>query len=432
MWREDVAVNKAWAFSLREIGVYSEAELGQVQAALEQISLEFADDQFEFLPSDEDIHVAVERRLTELAGEAGARIHTGRSRNDQVATDARLYVKRKLGDWRATLVDLQTVLLQIAEENQGAILPGYTHLQQAQPILLSHYILAVFWGVDRTISRLDDFGKRLDVMSLGGGALAGAAFEIDRVKLAERLGFAQISENSIDATGERDFCAETLFVIGAFFTHLSRACAEMQLWNSAEYGFIDFSDAFATGSSMMPQKKNPDAMELIRGKAAAAISASNQILILQKGLPLTYNRDLQEDKFSTYRQIDEAIIATQVFSEAMAGAEFQKEKMKQAIDDLTLATDLADYLVRKGVAFRQAHSVAGRAVQHAIENKIPLEKIPLTTLINLHPAFENDVYDDLTFDASLEKRNIYGGVGKRAVLHQIESARKQLAGYRQV
>lgn len=429
MWPEDILVNRAWAKALTEIGIYSDDELQQVLQGLNTIEAELAAEKFQFQQSDEDIHVAIERRLTELTGESGARIHTGRSRNDQVATDCRLYLKRKIKEWCTELIALQTCLLKCAETHEETILPGYTHLQQAQPIRLSHYFLAIFWSVDQALSRLADYYKRLDVMPLGAGALAGSAFNVDRQALARELHFGAISHNSIHVTGDRDFCAELLFVIGGFFTTLSRVCAEMQIWNAVEFGFVTFSDGFATGSSMMPQKKNPDAMELIRGKAAAAISAANQLLILQKGLPLTYNRDLQEDKATAFYQLDQVIISTAVFTGAFSQATFNGTRMEAGIDDLTLATDIADYLVKKGVPFRKAHGIVGEVVRAAINSKCALGELPLEKYKESAPEFEHDVFDLFSAEASLEARNIDGGTGKHAVAKQMKQAQTCLKAY---
>jgi len=430
MWREDLQVQRAWAEELAAIGVYSEEELHQVQRALDAIAAEFEQDTFRFVPADEDIHVAIERRLTELAGDAGARIHTGRSRNDQVATGARLYLRRRLGEWTTELIALQEALVQRAAEHRQAVLPGYTHLQQAQPISLAHFLLAIFHGIDRTLQRLADFYPRLQVLPLGAGALAGSAFPIDRRRLAQKLGFARASANSIDATGDRDFLAETLFIIAAYFTHLSRVCAEWQVWNSQEFGFIEFADAFATGSSMMPQKKNPDAMELIRGKAAAAIAACQQILILQKGLPLTYNRDLQEDKPVVFRQLDEVIMATAVFREALATAAFNTERMRQALQPLLYATDVADYLVERGVPFRHAHEIVAALVRQAIAAGTPLEKLPLETYRQQSAHFDESVYALFKPEHSLARRNVEGGTGPKAVAAQLRAAQRTLTRYR--
>ncbi len=426
MWREDVAVNRAWAGELARIGVFSDAELERIRTALEAIAREFESGEFVFLPSDEDIHVAVERRLTELAGEAGARIHTGRSRNDQVATDARLWIRRMGADWREALLALQTTLLNRAQEHLDTVLPGYTHWQQAQPILLAHYLLAIFWSVDRTLQRLDEYLARFDECPLGSGALAGSAFPIDRERLAQELGFARPTPNSLDATGDREVFAELLFIISTAATLFSRVCGELQVWNAHEFGFVEFADAHATGSSMMPQKKNPDAMELIRGKAAAAIAAAAQIQILTKGLPLTYNRDLQEDKPVTFRTLREIILTTRLFDEALAGADFKRERMAAALDDNLLATDLADYLVEKGVPFRRAHEIVGQAVRRALEKKCALMQLSLQELRAFSDVFEQDVFDKVTFAASLARRNSTGGTAPEAVERQFQEARERL------
>ncbi|KAA3613980.1 MAG: argininosuccinate lyase [Calditrichaeota bacterium] len=429
MWREDISVNRVWAAELAEIGIYSADELKSVLAGIDKIAGELETGNFEFEPVDEDIHVAIERRLTEIVGDAGARIHTGRSRNDQVVTDSRLYLKGRAKDWQIELVRLQDNLLTMAKDQLGVILPGYTHWQQAQPILLSHYILAIFWGVDRTISRLKDYLHRIDVCPLGSGALAGSAFSVDRERIALKLGFREASQNSIDATGERDFCSELLFAIAAYFTHLSRIAAELQMWNSLEFSFIEFSDAYATGSSMMPQKKNPDAMELIRGKSAAAIAGVNQLLVLQKGLPLTYNRDLQEDKKVTFAQLEEAILATDVFREALSGATFRVDKMQQALEPGLLATDLADYLVQKGVPFRQAHEIIGQIVQRSLQEKCQLTAFTLEKFNEFSEFFEDDVFKKLQFPVSVAQRIVIGGTAEKAVQLQIAQAEDRLKAY---
>jgi len=427
MWRDDIRVNGAWAVALAESGIYTQSESEQIKASLDVIAKEFADDRFIFLPEDEDIHMAVERRLTELSGDIGARIHSGRSRNDQVMTDARLCLKREIGDWVRSLEELQRCLLKKVAEYPDAILPGYTHWQQAQPILLSHYLLAVFWGFEATLDRLQDYYKRLDVMPLGGGALAGSGIPVKRKPLAKRLGFGRISENSIYATGSRDVFAEFLTIIGGFFTHLSRVAGELQIWNTTEFGFVTFSDAFTTGSSMMPQKKNPDSLELLRGRSAAAISSANQLQILQRGLPMTYNRDLQEDKRITFEQLDSAILCTQVFAGTMDGAVFHPDKMIAQCDSLLLATDMADYLVRKGVPFRKAHDIVGAVVGEAVKRDIALSAFSVEELKAYSEVFEKDVYDVLDLRTSLNNRNVEGGTGPKAVKKQIKLAEKAVA-----
>ena len=430
MWREDIAVNRAWAGALRDAGIYTADELKRVLEALDTIEAEFEQDRFPFLPADEDIHVAIERRLTELAGDAGAKIHTGRSRNDQVVTDFRLYLRREGARWLQALVDLQKQLVALAEQHRHVVLPGYTHLQQAQPLALAHVLLAYFWGIHPTLERLRDFYPRLNRMPLGSGALAGAGFPIDRQRLAEQLGFDDVTPNSIEATANRDFAAEFLFIVAGFYTFLSRVCAEWQLWSSQEFRFLEFSDAFATGSSMMPQKKNPDAMELIRGKAAVAIAALQQMLILQKGLPLSYQRDLQEDKPLTFRIVQELTPATELFREAAATARFHPEAMAARIDDLLYATDLADFLVSRGVPFREAHAIVGQLVRDAEQRGLPLSRLPLTVYRQHSPHFDASVFEMFDPQASLARRNVEGGTGSQAVEQQLEKARNVLQEYR--
>ncbi|MGH1366559.1 MAG: argininosuccinate lyase [Calditrichia bacterium] len=427
MWRDDIAGNRAWAEALMNAGIFTAQEFEQVDSALQVIAKEFAQERFQFELADEDIHMAVERRLTELTGAIGARIHSGRSRNDQVMTDAQLYLKRAVGEWVSALTELQQVLLNTAKLNEDAILPGYTHWQQAQPILLSHYLLAVFWGIYTTVDRLNDYYARLDILPLGSGALAGSGIPVNRKALAKRLNFAKISPNSLYATGSREVFAELLFICGGFFTHISRVSAELQIWNTNEFGFVTFSDAFTTGSSMMPQKKNPDSLELLRGRSAAAISAANQLQILQRGLPMTYNRDLQEDKRVTFEQLDSAILCTKVLAGTIEGASFNEERMIEACDSLLLATDLADYLVRRGTPFRHAHDIVGNIVAEAIRRDCALEDLSLEDLNGFSDQFEKDVYTALDLRKSLQNRNIDGGTGPKAVQRQIRLAEKAVA-----
>jgi len=426
LWREDLAVNRAWAKALAAIGIYSKRELKQVLAGLDTIAAEFEADAFEFLPADEDIHMAIERRLIELAGDAGAKIHTGRSRNDQVMTDVRLYLKRVLPELGDEVRGLQQVLLERAEEHLDTVMPGYTHLQQAQPISLAHYLLSLFWPLQRDRQRLRQAVERADEMPLGSGALAGSAFPVDRRALARELGFSRLSENSIDAVSDRDVLLDAGHAACVVMLHLSRYAGDLILWSSTEFGFVELSDAFTTGSSMMPQKKNPDSLELIRGKTARVLGDVTALQALLKGLPLSYARDLQEDKPALFDAIDTAIGSVRIFAGAMRLATFHRERMRQAIDDLLLATDLADYLTRKGMPFRQAHQVVGAVVRRAIDDGLPLSQVPLETLRSLSQLFEEDVREALTVDASLRARNLPGGTGPEAVRQQLQNARKTL------
>lgn len=431
LWREDLAVNHAWAEGLFDAGILSVREYENVITALHKIEAEFADGSFVFLEEDEDIHVAIERRLTEICGESGAKIHSGRSRNDQVTTDTRLYLKRKVGQWAAALIALQESILAAADKHRDVIIPGYTHLQQAQPIRLSYYFMALFWNVQRTLSRLDDYGKRLDVLPLGCGALAGSGLKIDRKKLAARLGFKHVAENCLDATGSRDFCSELLFIIAAFFTALSRFGTDLQIWGTQEFGFLEFSDAFATGSSMMPQKKNPDAIELIRGKAAGAIAAVTQLLTLEKGIPATYMRDLQEDKTTTFHYLNEVITTTKIFAGVLCSTHVRESIITQKITEGLLATDLADLLVSKNIPFRKAHEIVGEIVKNALETGQPITELWMKKWCELFGETAEPP-ESCTLHESVERRAVYGGTSIASLKTQIQSAREIISRYRKI
>jgi argininosuccinate lyase len=426
MWREDVAVNRAWAGALRRASLLSSGEERKIQRVLSQIEKEFEREKFDFLPSDEDIHVAIERRLTELAGPAGAKIHTGRSRNDQVTTDFRLYLKRRVGELQNALCEAINAGVEQAEKNTEIIMPGYTHTQQAQPLRLSQYLLSLFQVLRRHHRQLAGALDRLDEMPLGSGALAGSAFSIDRQRLARELGFSRVAENSVDATGSRDFCTEIVFVCASISITLSRYAGDFILWASQEFGFLDPGETFATGSSMMPNKKNPDAFELIRGKAAEAIGKLSAILSLQKGTPVTYSRDLQEDKRITFEALATTHSCLLVFAGALASSRFRIEKIRAALDTAMLATDVADYLVRKGVPFRDAHRVVGNAVRHAETIGWKLHELPLAFWQTLSPLFDESIQDCFDFEKSVERRNAIGGTSHASVARQLQAARRWL------
>jgi argininosuccinate lyase len=332
MWEEDLAVNRAWAKALRAANILTAAEENKIQRALRRIEDEFRQKRFQFVPQDEDIHVAIERRLTELAGDTGAKIHTGRSRNDQVVTDFRLYLKKRSAEMQAAIRHLVSAILEKAEASQDCILPGYTHTQQAQPIRMAHYLLSAFFALRRHSEQLDEFMARLDEMPLGTGALAGTAFPIDRQLLAKELGFSRVMENSIDATGSRNFCSEIAFICADIDATLSRYGHDFILWSAHEFGFIDPGEKFATGSSMMPNKKNPDAFELVRGKCGIVIGLLTSMMTLQKGVPATYSRDLQEDKKIVFEALAITCDCLEVFAGALAICCFRLEKMQAAID----------------------------------------------------------------------------------------------------
>lgn len=427
LYWEDLKVNRAWAQALARIGLLDDREQEALLSALDQIEEEFATEKFQFLPQDEDIHTAIERRLTELAGPAGAKIHTGRSRNDQVMTDLLLHLRRAIDELVDGIRKLQEVILQLAEEHLDALMPGYTHLQQAQPILFSHYVLSLFWLLERDRERLVEARKRCGTMPLGSGALAGSGFPIDRGFLAGALDFEQPSPNSLDATAHRDLPTEVAFAGALLTLHLSRYATDLILWVSYEFGFVSIDEAYATGSSIMPQKRNPDSLELIRAKAATAISHLTALMSLCHGLPHAYNRDLQEDKGHIFPILDIASTSLEIFTRVWRTLKIHPQAMACALDPDLLATELADYLAQRGMPFRQAHETIGRVVQWANSHDLPLNKIPLSTLRGFSHLFDDDLYQWLDFRRALARRNLYGGTGPEAVRKQLREARNTLS-----
>ncbi|MFZ5883866.1 MAG: argininosuccinate lyase [Chloroflexota bacterium] len=423
---QDVRGSMAWAGALFEAGVLTEAEHETIVNGLRQIAAEFEQNAFVFHESDEDIHTAVERRLGELIGAAAGKLHTGRSRNDQVATDFRLWMRQAIPELDAAIRNLQSVLVERAEQAGGTLMPGYTHLQRAQPILLAHWWLSHVWVLHRDHARLADLTKRVSILPLGSGALAGVPFAVDREALAEALGFAEVSQNSLDAVSDRDFAAEFLFCAAMLGIHLSRLAEQIVLFTSAEFGFMELSDAFATGSSLMPQKKNPDVFELTRGKAGTLIGLLTGLLAALKGLPSAYDKDLQEDKAPVFQAADTLLAVLPVLAGALRTLTVKPQRMRAAIDSTMMATDLADYLVRKGVPFREAHAMAGKAVRAAEEKGVRLEAMPLEAYQALGP-FEADVYQVFDPIQSVLKRNATGGTSPQSVQNQIAKARKVIS-----
>ncbi len=417
---QDIDGSLAWAGAIHQAGVLADKEHASIALGLDTVRKEFASGQFIFQPSDEDIHTAVERRLTELIGDAAGKLHTGRSRNDQVATDFRLWMLGAIPELQSALKNLQNALVERAELADATIMPGYTHLQRAQPILLAHWWLSHVQPLQRDVERLNDLVKRVSVLPLGSGALAGVPFEIDRVALAESLGFADVSQNSLDAVSDRDFAAEYLFCASLIGIHLSKLAEQIVLFTSAEFGFFELADAFSTGSSLMPQKKNPDVFELTRGKAGTLLGLLTGLLAALKGLPSTYDKDLQEDKAPVFQATDTLLAILPVIAEALRTITVKAERMRNAIDSSMLATDLADYLVNKGVPFRKAHEVAGRVVRAGGERNVSLEKMPLEAYQAESPAFEADVYQVFDPMKSVEKRNAIGGTSLQSVKNQIK------------
>ncbi len=420
--QDDIAGSRAHARGLLRAGILSPDEATAVLSALDHVEQELAKGSFAFEPTDEDIHTAIERRVTEIAGEAGAKIHTGRSRNDQVATDLRLYCRRALATVAGRLVELEATLLDRAEESGDTYLPGYTHLQRAQPVLLAHHFLAHAWALSRDLDRLVGTARRLDVSPLGAGALAGTSLPLDPAAVAAELGFSVAFANSLDAVADRDFVAETLFDLALLGVHLSRLGEEIVLWSSEEFGFVRLADAYATGSSMMPQKKNPDIAELARGKAGRLIGNLTGLLATLKGLPLAYNRDLQEDKEPLFDSVDQTILALGAIRGLMATAVFDAAAMRAAADSPYLvATDLAEHLVGGGMPFREAHALVGSLVRDSLERKVALAELVLA-----HPAFGDEAITLLEPGVSVARRSSAGGGGPAPVAQQLQRFRAQL------
>ncbi len=420
---EDVEGSRAHVTMLAEVGILTDDERNAILAALDTVAAELADETFTFVASDEDIHTAVERRVTELAGAAGAKIHTGRSRNDQVATDLRLWTRRAARSCAAALHELQAVLLARAEEaGERVSLPGYTHLQHAQPVLLAHHLLAHLWALGRDVERWQRVATAADVSPLGAGALAGSSLPLDPDRTAELLGFSARFENSLDAVSDRDFVAEAVFAAALAQVHLSRIGEEIVLWSSTEFGFVRLSDAYATGSSMMPQKKNPDVAELVRGKAGRVIGDLAGLLATLKGLPLAYNRDLQEDKEPLFDAVDTLLASGHALAGLIAGVEFDTSAMAAGAANPYLgATDLAEYLVRQGTPFRDAHAIVGELVRRALDGEASLMH-----LVAAEPRLGPDAAVLLAPGAAVANRTTPGGGGPTPLRAQIDAARASL------
>lgn len=423
----DIQGSIAWAKGLEKAKVLNTEETNQIIQGLQSVLEEIKSDKFELQPSDEDVHTAVERRLTELIGTVGGKLHTGRSRNDQVATDFTLWLLTAIVQTQENLKSVQSALVNRAENDMGIIISGYTHLQQSQPILLSHWWLSHFWPLERDLQRLNQLRQRATVLPLGSGAMAGTPYPIDRNFLAKELGLQEISPNSIDAISNRDTAAEFLFIASLIAVHLSKLSEALILFSTAEFGYIKLSDAYTTGSSLMPQKKNPDTLELTRGKAGTIIGRLTGLLTTLKGLPSTYDKDLQEDKGAVFETFDNLSLMLPVMAGLLDTLKVNAERMRAALNPAILATDLADYLVTRGMPFRKAHAVIGQTVRIAEEQNLPLHKLPLEEFQSLSPLFENDVYEIFDFDTAIAKRDLPGGTSPDAVHAQLEKA-KQIIG----
>jgi argininosuccinate lyase len=419
--RHDIEGSIAHCRALAEAKVMTKEEAESMIQALKEVGREISSSRLEFSLEQEDIHMAIEQRLIEKVGDLGGKLQTARSRNDQVALDLRLFLREEIGGIRERVLHLQQALVGIAKKHLDVVMPGYTHLQPAQPVLFSHHLLAYFEMLDRDQARLGDCLERLNVLPLGSGAIAGTNYPVDRQYLARLLGFPEVSRNSLDAVSDRDFAVEFLSAVSMLMMHLSRLSEELILWSSDAFGFISLPDAFCTGSSLMPQKKNPDVPELIRAKSGRVYGHLVGLLTLLKGLPLAYNRDLQEDKEAIFDAVDTTRICLEVTAELLKGIQLNKKKMEQATQTgFLLATDLADYLVGKGVSFRQAHQTVGRIVSHCLKEGKRLERLSLKELRKFSNRFEKDIKGYLTVERSLNRKNQIGSTARRQVMERIK------------
>ena len=424
MYAEDIAGSIAHSKMLNKIGILTVEEQQKIENGLIQIKEMIDNGNFEFHISDEDIHMAVEKKLIELIGSLGGKLHTGRSRNDQVALDIRMYLKKEILNIKDLLKLLMEAIVEVAESNKDVIMPGYTHLQRAQPILFSHHMMAYYEMMKRDLDRLEDCFKRVDVMPLGAGALAGTTYPLDRHYVAELLGFSKVTENSFDTVSDRDFIIETNFVISMILMHLSRFSEELIIWSTSEFSFVEMDDTYSTGSSIMPQKKNPDVTELVRGKTGRVFGNLMGIFTVMKGLPLAYNKDTQEDKEGVFDSIDTIKIVLEIFSPMLKTMKIKKENMKASIyEGFINATDIADYLAKKGLPFREAHKVVGELVSYCEQNNKLLTDLSYEEFKNSHSLFEEDIVKESSIEACINGRKTYGGTALSDVERQIENAK---------
>ena len=424
MYREDIAGSLAHAAMLAKVGILSEEDCAAIEKGLKGILAQIEHGDFDFSVALEDIHMNIEKRLTDAIGDAGSRLHTARSRNDQVALDTHLFVRHAVVDVMAHIRALQQALTESAAQHRDVIMPGYTHLQRAQPILFSHHLMAYFGMLARDFERFQGVYARTDIMPLGAGALAGTTLPIDRQFVAQRLHFERIYTNSLDAVSDRDYILEFLSAASILMVHLSRLSEEIILWCSREFSFVELDDAHCTGSSMMPQKKNPDVSELVRGKTGRVVGHLMAMLMAVKGLPLAYNKDLQEDKEGLFDTIDTVKFSLAVYAQLIRGMKLREDVMRHAVEaDYSNATDLADYLVRKGLPFRKAHAVAGQAVAQCIARGIYLADLPIADYQQLSPLFAEDIYDAISPETCVSCRNSYGGTSYEQAEMQLEAAK---------
>ena len=429
LWQADIAGSLAHAEMLAAQGVIGAQDLTDIQRGMAQIRLEIEEGRFEWKLALEDVHLNIEARLTTLVGDAGKRLHTGRSRNDQVATDVRLWLRGEIDRIAVLLAAMQAALVELAAQHADTVMPGYTHMQVAQPVSFAHHLLAYVEMFVRDAERLADVRKRVNVLPLGAAALAGTSYPLDRERVAKTLGFDAVCQNSLDAVSDRDFALEFTSFAAITMVHVSRLSEEIVLWMSQNFGFIDLADRYCTGSSIMPQKRNPDVAELARGKSGRVVGHLMGLLTLMKGQPLAYNKDNQEDKEPLFDTADTLADTLRIMAEMVGGITVKKEAMERAaLKGYATATDLADYLVKKGLPFRDAHEAVAHAVKVAVQQGVDLAGLPLATLQGFHPAITEDVAQVLTLHGSLAARKLLGGTAPVQVLAQVQRHRSRLAG----
>lgn len=428
MWRQDIRGSKAHAAMLAHQGVISQQDADAIRAGLDDIAGQIERGEFTFdVDRDEDIHMAIERVLTENIGPAGGRLHTGRSRNDQTAVDTHLIARDLADEILASLAKLEAVLLDRAQGEFGVVMPGYTHMQPAQPVLLSHHLLAYFWMFNRDFRRVSAAREAANVCPLGAAALAGTTYPLDRHMTAEALGFSGPTANSMDSVSDRDYLLDLIYACSVCQVHLSRLCEELVWWSSAEFGFVEMDDAHSTGSSIMPQKKNPDFAELVRGKSGRVVGDLTSLLVTVKGTPLTYDKDLQEDKEPLFDAVDTVLGSLMACTGMLATCTFKEERMREASHEgYMAATDLADYLVGKGLPFRQAHAVVGRIVGDCVREGVTLQQLSTDELRSYSELFDDDAHEALDIDSIVRRRTTFGGTGHEAVRAQLKLATEAL------
>jgi len=423
----DIKQNSVYAKALKVIGILNDKECKQIINELKEIAAHYKVGKITLNDVLEDVHMNIEYTLIERVGDLGKKIHTGRSRNDQVITDLRLYLKDEINTTLLRIKKFEETIVDLSEKNLDVIMSGYTHLQHAQPILLSHHLMAYYEMLERDRERFKECLKRTDVLPLGSGAMAGSSFPIDREYIAKELGFATISKNSIDAVSDRDFVVDFIYCAAVTMMHISRLCEELILWSTTEFNFIEFSDSFSTGSSIMPQKKNPDIAELIRGRTGRAFGNLVSVMTMLKALPMSYNRDLQEDKHDLFDCVDNLAASLEIISEVLKNIKINKDVMRQsAIEGYTTAADLVDYIVKKGMPFREAHRVVGRIVAYCIVEKKQLSGLNVLEFKRFYGKIDDDVFESISVENSLKTKNVVGGTAPRRVRDAVKEAKEKL------